>query len=56
LAIPEETYRFAHAAFPKGTLCLRIDDENATGTQCAVKTCQSSVGEIPTRQLDRSSR
>src|SRR5262245_63468903 len=27
LAIPEETYRVAHAAFPKGTLCLRIADE-----------------------------
>ena len=27
LAIPEETYRIAHAAFPKGTLCLRIADE-----------------------------
>jgi transposase len=29
LAIPEETYRVAHAAFPKGTLCLRIADELA---------------------------
>ena len=27
LAIPEETHRVAHAAFPKGTLCLRIADE-----------------------------
>src|SRR5215471_15863628 len=27
LAIPEETYRVAHAAFPKGTLCLRIADD-----------------------------
>jgi transposase len=27
LAIPEETQRVAHAAFPKGTLCLRIADE-----------------------------
>src|SRR3954447_8031015 len=26
-AIPEETQRVAHAAFPKGTLCLRIADE-----------------------------
>jgi transposase len=26
-AIPEETRRVAHAAFPKGTLCLRIADE-----------------------------
>jgi transposase len=26
-AIPEETRRAAHAAFPKGTLCLRIADE-----------------------------
>src|SRR4051812_34459809 len=26
-AIPEATYRIAHAAFPKGTLCLRIADE-----------------------------
>src|SRR5215831_16927276 len=26
-SIPEETYRVAHAAFPKGTLCLRIADE-----------------------------
>src|SRR5262245_43867581 len=26
-AIPEETHRVAHAAFPKGTLCLRIADE-----------------------------
>src|SRR3954453_8804201 len=25
--IPEETQRIAHAAFPKGTLCLRIADE-----------------------------
>jgi transposase len=25
-AIPEETRRVAHAAFPKGTLCLRIAD------------------------------
>src|SRR3954451_24926485 len=25
--IPEETQRVAHAAFPKGTLCLRIADE-----------------------------
>ena len=25
--IPEETRRTAHAAFPKGTLCLRIADE-----------------------------
>jgi transposase len=24
--IPEETQRVAHAAFPKGTLCLRIAD------------------------------
>ena len=28
-AIPEETQRVAHAAFPKGTLCLRIADELA---------------------------
>src|SRR5215469_4518180 len=27
LAIPEATHRVAHAAFPKGTLCLRIADE-----------------------------
>jgi transposase len=27
LAIPEETHRVAHAAFPKGTLCLRIADD-----------------------------
>src|SRR5262249_38064679 len=27
LAIPDETQRIAHAAFPKGTLCLRIADE-----------------------------
>jgi len=26
-AIPEETRRVAHAAFPKGTLCIRIADE-----------------------------
>jgi transposase len=26
-SIPEETRRVAHAAFPKGTLCLRIADE-----------------------------
>jgi transposase len=26
-AIPEETRRVAHAAFPKGTLCLRFADE-----------------------------
>src|SRR4051794_8255148 len=26
-AIPEETQRVAHAAFPKGTLCLRIAEE-----------------------------
>jgi transposase len=26
-AIPEETRRVAHAAFPKGSLCLRIADE-----------------------------
>ena len=26
-AIPEETRRIARAAFPKGTLCLRIADE-----------------------------
>src|SRR5262252_9323249 len=26
-SIPEETQRVAHAAFPKGTLCLRIADE-----------------------------
>jgi hypothetical protein len=26
-AIPEETQRVAHAAFPKGTLCHRIADE-----------------------------
>src|SRR5437763_13109325 len=26
-AIPEETQRVAHAAFPKGTLCLRIAGE-----------------------------
>jgi transposase len=26
-AIPEETQRVAHAAFPKGTLCLRIADD-----------------------------
>lgn len=26
-AIPEETQRVAHAAFPKGTLCLRLADE-----------------------------
>jgi transposase len=26
-AIPEETRRVAHAAFPKGTICLRIADE-----------------------------
>src|SRR5512135_969033 len=26
-AIPDETRRVAHAAFPKGTLCLRIADE-----------------------------
>ena len=25
--IPSETRRVAHAAFPKGTLCLRIADE-----------------------------
>ena len=25
-AIPEETWRVAHAACPKGTLCLRIAD------------------------------
>ena len=29
-AIPEETQRVAHAAFPKGTLCLRIADELGT--------------------------
>ena len=28
-AIPDETHRVAHAAFPKGTLCLRIADELA---------------------------
>src|SRR5436305_12408887 len=28
-SIPEETQRVAHAAFPKGTLCLRIADELA---------------------------
>src|SRR5512138_1232077 len=27
VSIPEETRRVAHAAFPKGTLCLRIADE-----------------------------
>jgi transposase len=27
LAIPEETHRVARAAFPKGTLCLRIADD-----------------------------
>ena len=27
ISIPEETQRVAHAAFPKGTLCLRIADE-----------------------------
>src|SRR5512142_2457306 len=27
VSIPEETQRVAHAAFPKGTLCLRIADE-----------------------------
>jgi transposase len=27
--IPEETQRVAHAAFPKGSLCLRIADELA---------------------------
>jgi transposase len=27
IAIPDETHRVAHAAFPKGTLCLRIADE-----------------------------
>src|SRR4051812_6390075 len=27
LSIPEETQRVAHAAFPKGTLCLRIAEE-----------------------------
>jgi transposase len=27
LAIPEETHRVAHAAFPKGALCLRIADD-----------------------------
>src|SRR2546421_5264456 len=26
-SIPDETQRVAHAAFPKGTLCLRIADE-----------------------------
>jgi hypothetical protein len=26
-AIPDETRRVAHAAFPKGTICLRIADE-----------------------------
>ena len=26
-AIPQETHRVAHAAFPKGTLCLRVADE-----------------------------
>jgi hypothetical protein len=26
-AIPDETQRVAHAAFPKGPLCLRIADE-----------------------------
>ena len=26
-AIPEQTQRVAHAAFPKGNLCLRIADE-----------------------------
>src|SRR5271166_5140847 len=26
-SIPEETQRVAHAAFPKGTLCLRIANE-----------------------------
>src|SRR5215469_7141441 len=26
-SIPEETHRVAHAAFPKGTLCIRIVDE-----------------------------
>jgi transposase len=26
-SIPEETQRVAHAAFPKGTLCLRVADE-----------------------------
>ena len=26
-AIPDETRRVAHAAFPKGTLCLRIAEE-----------------------------
>src|SRR4051794_39597568 len=29
-AIPEETQRVARAAFPKGTLCLRIADELGT--------------------------
>src|SRR3954467_10044712 len=29
-SIPEETQRVAHAAFPKGTLCLRIADELGT--------------------------
>jgi transposase len=27
IAIPDQTQRVAHAAFPKGTLCLRIADE-----------------------------
>ena len=27
LPVPELTSRVAHAAFPKGTLCLRIADE-----------------------------
>src|SRR5438477_10612107 len=29
-SIPDETQRVAHAAFPKGTLCLRIADELGT--------------------------
>src|SRR3954462_6571980 len=29
-SIPEETQRIAHAAFPKGTLCLRIAEELGT--------------------------
>lgn len=29
-SIPDETRRVAHAAFPKGTLCLRIADELGT--------------------------
>src|SRR6516165_6285870 len=29
LVIPDETERVAHAAFPKGALCLRIADELA---------------------------